>query len=101
MWWRHAPARRRYRRAILDAIGGFDLSFGAYLEDGDVELAKNATLAHLLRYALLIVLYDLAYVGNRREQPLRRRVQLTAAGGLWAALGRDAAVSSHGLGGRS
>jgi GT2 family glycosyltransferase len=113
-----------YRRAMLDAIGGFDVSFGIYLEDADVAwrarmagwrcllepravvhhhhsattrhrsdskyfhvgrnhvrlLAKNATLGHLLRWAPVIVLYDLAYVTyalvvDRSTAPIRGRVQ--------------------------
>jgi len=154
-----------YRRAMLDAIGGFDTSFGVYLEDADVAwrarmsgwrcllepravvhhhhsattrhrsdykyfhvgrnrvrmLAKNATLWHLLRYAPLIVLYDLAYVvyalivdrttapirgrvqglrewrRYRGAQPIRRPVELAAAHGLRQALGRNAAVGPSGL----
>jgi len=152
-----------YRRAMLDAIGGFDTSFGLYLEDADVAwrarmagwrclfepravvhhhhsattrhrsdskyfhvgrnrvrmLAKNATLGHLLRYGPLIVLYDLTYVvyalivdrtgapirgrvqglrewrHYRNEQPARRPVELTAAHGVRAALGRNAAASAR------
>jgi GT2 family glycosyltransferase len=149
-----------YRRAMLDAIGGFDTSFGVYLEDADVAwrarmagwrcllepravvhhhhsattrhrsdykyfhvgrnrvrmLAKNTTFGHLLRYAPLMVLYDLAYVsyalvvdrttaplrgrmqgvrewrGYRRAQPDRRPVELATARGLRAALGRNRAI---------
>lgn len=153
-----------YRRAMLDAIGGFDTSFGVYLEDADVAwrarmagwrcmlqpraivhhhhsattrhrsdykyfhvgrnrvrmLAKNATAGHLVRYAPLIVLYDLAYVTyalavDRSTAPIRGRVQglrdwrryraaqhvrrpvpLAPARGLRAALGRNAAVWTSG-----
>jgi GT2 family glycosyltransferase len=155
-----------YRRAMLDGIGGFDTSFGVYLEDADVAwrarmagwrcllepraivhhhhsattrhrsdykyfhvgrnrvrmLAKNATLGHLVRYAPLIVLYDLAYVTyalavDRSTAPIRGRiqglrdwrryratghirrpVQLAPARGLRAALGRNAAVVPGGSG---
>ena len=158
-----------YRRAMLDAIGGFDISFGVYLEDADVAwrarmagwrcllepravvrhhhsattrhrsdykyfhvgrnrvrmLAKNATGAHLLRYAPLIVLYDLAYVAyalvvDRTTAPIRGRVrglrewrryraaehrrrpvELTPTLGLRGALARNAAVWTRGSGGSS
>jgi GT2 family glycosyltransferase len=151
-----------YRRAMLDEIGGFDTSFGVYLEDADVAwrarmagwrcllepraivhhhhsattrhrsdykyfhvgrnrvrmLAKNATLGHLLRYAPLIVLYDLAYVTYaliidrttapirgrvqglrewrryRNALPMRRSVELAAVQGLRAALSRNLAVGT-------
>jgi GT2 family glycosyltransferase len=153
-----------YRRRMLDEIGGFDTSFGVYLEDADVAwrarmagwrcllepralvrhhhsattkhrsdykyfhvgrnrvrmLAKNATNRQLLRYAPLIVLYDLAYVAyamavDRTTAPIRGRIQglrdwrryraapivrrpveLVAPLGLRAALGRNAAVSGRG-----
>ncbi len=157
-----------YRRAMLEAIGGFDSSFGVYLEDVDVAwrariagwrclyeptaivvhhhsattrhrsdykyfhvgrnrvrmLAKNATREHLLRYAPLILLYDLAYVAyalvvDRSTAPLRGRIQglrdwgpyrlapgrtrreveLAPVRGLRAALGRNAAVWTHGSAG--
>ncbi len=155
-----------YRRAMLDAIGGFDTSFGVYLEDADVAwrarmagwrcllepraivhhhhsattrhrsdykyfhvgrnrvrmLAKNATTAHLVRYAPLIVLYDLAYVTyalvvDRSTAPIRGRIQglrewrtyraaasvrrpvrLASTLGLRAALGRNGAVMPRGPG---
>ena len=154
-----------YRRAMLEEIGGFDSSYGVYLEDADVAwrariagwrclyepaavvlhhhsattghrsdykyfhvgrnrvrmLAKNATTAHLARYAPLILLYDLAYVTyalavDRTTAPLRGRLQglrdwtryrsgngrrhvdLTPVRGLRAALGRNAAVKAHGSG---
>jgi GT2 family glycosyltransferase len=158
-----------YRRAMLGAIGGFDTSFGVYLEDADVAwrarmagwrcllepgaivrhhhsattrhrsdykyfyvgrnrvrmLAKNATGAHLLRYAPRIVLYDLAYIAfalavDRTTAPIRGRVQglrdwrlyraagqgrrplnLTPTLGLRAALARNAAVWRRGSGGGS
>jgi GT2 family glycosyltransferase len=95
-----------YRRAMLEALGGFDESFFAYLEDADVAwrarmtgwssvyapratfvhhhsstlghgssqkhylvgrnrirmLAKNATPAHIRRYAIRMALYDFLYV---------------------------------------
>lgn len=153
-----------YRRAMLDSIGGFDTSFGVYLEDADVAwrariagwrcllepraiilhhhsattrhrsdykyfhvgrnrvrmLAKNATRRHLLVYAPLIVLYDLAYVAYamavdrttapirgrlqglrdwrrcRRAQADRRPVELIAPLGMRAALSRNAAASGRG-----
>ena len=79
-------------------------------------LAKNATTGHLLRYAPLMLLYDLAYVAyalavDRSTAPLRGRVgglrewrryrdmdnvrcpvELAAARGLRAALQRNASV---------
>jgi GT2 family glycosyltransferase len=153
-----------YRRAMLDDIGGFDASFGVYLEDVDVAwrarmagwrcllvpaavvhhhhsattrhrsdskyfhvgrnhvrlLAKNATLGHLLRWAPVIVLYDLAYVAYalavdrstapirgrieglrdwrryRAAQPVRRPVDLRAPFGMRAALARNAAIWTKG-----
>jgi len=158
-----------YRQAMLDDIGGFDTSFGVYLEDADVAwrarmagwrcllepravvrhhhsattrhrsdskyfhvgrnrvrmLAKNATGTQLLRYAPLIVLYDLAYVvyallvdrttapirgrleglrewrRYRGAQHVRRPVELARARGLRAALGRNAAVRMPGSDPRS
>jgi GT2 family glycosyltransferase len=153
-----------YRRAMLDAIGGFDETFGVYLEDADVAwrarmagwrcllepravvhhhhsattrhrsdykyfhvgrnrvrmLAKNATVGHLLRWGVPIVLYDLAYVVyalvvDRSTAPIRGRAQglrdwrryraagqvrrpvaLAPARGLRAALGRNAAIWTPG-----
>lgn len=158
-----------YRRAMLDGVGGFDASFGVYLEDADLAwrariagwrcllepravvhhhhsattrhrsdykyfhvgrnrvrmLAKNATLGHLVRYAPLIVLYDLAYVTyalavDRSTAPIRGRirglrdwrryrsvhvvrrpVELAAVHGLRAALARNAAVWTRGSAGRA
>jgi GT2 family glycosyltransferase len=153
-----------YRRAMLEEIGGFDETFGVYLEDADVAwrarmagwrcllepgavvrhhhsattrhrsdykyfhvgrnrvrmLAKNATAGHLVRYAPLMVLYDLASVAyalavdrttaplrgriqglrdwrrQRAAQPVRRAVALAPARGLRAALARNAAAWSRG-----
>jgi GT2 family glycosyltransferase len=153
-----------YRRAMLEDVGGFDATFGIYLEDADLAwrariggwrclyepaavvvhhhsatthhrsdykyfhvgrnrvrmLAKNATPRHLLRYAPLILLYDLLYVAyalavDRSTAPLRGRLQglresmpyrsapgtrrdvdLAPVRGLRAALGRNAAVWTHG-----
>jgi hypothetical protein len=83
-------------------------------------LAKNATLGHLVRYAPLMVLYDLAYVAyalavdrttapirgrvaglrdwrrHRAAQGVRRPVALAPARGLRAALGRNAAARRRG-----
>ena len=113
-----------YRRAMLDEIGGFDVSFFAYLDDVDLAwrarmggwrclyapqaivyhrhsatfghhsplkhfltgrnrvrlVAKNADAAHLRRYGLAMVLYDLAYVvlvgaRERTLQPVVGRLQ--------------------------
>jgi GT2 family glycosyltransferase len=153
-----------YRRAMLDDIGGFDATFGAYLEDADVAwraraagwrcvyepaaivlhhhsatarhrsdykyfhvgrnrvrmLAKNASTRHLLRWAPLMVLYDLAYVAyvlavDRTTAPIKGRlkglrdwrryrsgrrplgeVELAPVGGLRLALRRNASVAAHG-----
>ena len=152
-----------YRRAMLDEIGGFDATFGVYLEDADIAwrarsagwrclyepaaivhhhhsattrersdykyfhvgrnrvrvLAKNATSRHLIRWAPLMVLYDLAYVAyalvmDRSTAPLRGRiaglrewrlyratrsqrrdVELAPARGLWRALRRKTSVVAH------
>lgn len=151
-----------YRRSMLDAIGGFDESFFAYLEDADVAwrarmagwrcvyapaavvhhrhsaslghgsptkhflvgrnrvrlLAKNATLGHLARHALGMVVYDVAYVAfagarARSSAPLRGRaagvihwredrakvtrrpVELSHASGVRRALRRDSAYSDR------
>jgi GT2 family glycosyltransferase len=154
-----------YRRRMLDDIGGFDATFGVYLEDADIAwrariggwrslyepaavvlhhhsattrhrsdyksfhvgrnrvrmLARNATTSHLVRYAPLMLLYDLAYVAyglavDRTTAPLRGRargvlewrryragfarrdVQLAPVRGLRAALRRNAAVADRGGG---
>lgn len=127
-----------YRRTMLDEIGGFDVSFFAYLDDVDVAwrakmlgwrclyapgavvyhrhsatfghgspvkhyltgrnrvrlVAKNADTAHLRRYGLAMVLYDLAYVlfvglRDRTLQPARGRLRGLREWRTFRAVGRS------------